>query len=45
MPKDPAYEKRAQAFIAEVLWFAEAIATQKAKEQPLSNAPTNKPKQ
>jgi len=29
--KDPAYEKRADAFIAEVLWFAEAIATQNAK--------------
>jgi NAD(P)H-dependent FMN reductase len=29
--KDPSYEKRADAFIAEVLWFAEAIATQKAK--------------
>ena len=29
--KDLAYEKRADAFIAEVLWFAEAIATQKAK--------------
>ena len=28
--KEPAYEKRADAFIAEVLWFAEAIATQKA---------------
>ncbi len=42
-PKDPAYEKRAQAFIAEVLWFAEAIATQKAKEQPLGAAPAAKP--
>jgi len=29
--KDLAYEKRADAFIAEVLWFTEAIATQKAK--------------
>ena len=29
--KEPAYEKRADAFIAEVLWFAEAIATQKGK--------------
>lgn len=29
--KELAYEKRADAFIAEVLWFAEAIATQKAK--------------
>ena len=32
-PKDPAYEKRAKAFIDEVLWFTEAIATQKAKEK------------
>jgi len=31
-PKDASYEKRAQAFIAEVLWFAEAIAVQKAKD-------------
>lgn len=31
--RDSAYEKRAQAFIDEVLWFAEAIATQKAKER------------
>ena len=31
-PKDESYEKRAQAFIAEVLWFAEAIAVQKAKD-------------
>ena len=31
-PKDPAYDKRAEAFIAEVLWFTEAIANQKAKE-------------
>src|SRR5205085_2527611 len=32
-PKDDAYEKRAQAFIAEVLFFAEAIAVQKAKDK------------
>lgn len=31
-PKDPSYEKRAEAFIAEVLWFTEAIVNQKAKE-------------
>lgn len=31
-PTDESYEKRAQAFIAEVLWFAEAIAAQKAKD-------------
>ena len=30
-PRDPMYEKRMQSFIAEVLWFAEAIATQRAK--------------
>jgi NAD(P)H-dependent FMN reductase len=32
-PKDESYEKRAQAFIAEVLFFAEAIAVQKAKDK------------
>ncbi len=32
-PRDPSYEKRAKAFIDEVLWFTEAIATQKAKEK------------
>ena len=31
-PNDPAYEKRAAAFLDEVLWFAEAIADRKAKE-------------
>ncbi len=30
-PKVPSYEKRAKAFIDEVLWFTEAIATQKDK--------------
>ena len=30
--KELVYEKRADAFIAEVLWFTEAIAAQKAKE-------------
>jgi regulator of extracellular matrix RemA (YlzA/DUF370 family) len=30
-PLDASYEKRAASFIDEVLWFAEAIATQKAK--------------
>jgi len=29
--KDPSLEKRAQSFIAEVLWFTEAISNQKAK--------------
>ncbi len=32
-PRDFAYEKRAQSFIAELLWFTEAVATQKAKEK------------
>ena len=32
-PTDAAYEKRAQSFIAEVLWFTEAIAVQKAKDK------------
>jgi NAD(P)H-dependent FMN reductase len=31
-PRDPSYEKRAKAFIDEVLWFTEAISNQKAKE-------------
>jgi NAD(P)H-dependent FMN reductase len=30
-PLDASYEKRAASFIDEVLWFAEAIATQKTK--------------
>lgn len=30
-PQDSGYEKRAEAFIDEVLWFAEAISAQKAK--------------
>ena len=32
-PKDESYEKRAAAFIAEVVWFAEAISVQKAKDK------------
>jgi hypothetical protein len=32
-PKEPSYEKRVQIFIAEVLWFPEAIANQKQKDQ------------
>jgi NAD(P)H-dependent FMN reductase len=35
-PNDPAYEKRAAAFLDEVLWFAEAIADRKAKEKSKS---------
>lgn len=30
-PNDPVYEKRAAAFLDEVLWFTEAIADRKAK--------------
>ncbi len=29
--KDPSYEKRADSFVAEVVWFAEAISNQKKK--------------
>ncbi len=32
-PKDPAYEKRTETFLDEVLWFAEAIQDRKAKEK------------
>ncbi len=32
-PNDVAYEKRATAFLDEVLWFTEAIAAQKAKKE------------
>ena len=32
-PHDPSYEKRTKVFIDEVLWFTEAIATQKVKEK------------
>ena len=32
-PNDPAYEKRAAAFLDEVLWFTGAIADHKAKEK------------
>src|SRR5581483_4916272 len=31
---DPAYDKRAAAFLDEMLWFTEAIADRKAKSQP-----------
>jgi len=31
-PNDPAYEKRAVAFLDEVLWFTEAIVDRKAKD-------------
>ena len=31
-PNDPAYEKRAETFLDEVLWFTEAIAGQKARK-------------
>jgi NAD(P)H-dependent FMN reductase len=32
-PRDEVYEKSANAFIGELLWFTEAVAAQKAKEQ------------
>lgn len=32
-PNDPAYEKRATAFLDEVLWFTEAIAARKALDR------------
>ncbi len=32
-PNDVAYEKRAAAFLDEVLWFTEAIAAQKARKK------------
>jgi NAD(P)H-dependent FMN reductase len=31
-PNDPAYEKRTETFLDEVLWFAEAIQDRRAKE-------------
>jgi len=31
-PNDPAYEKRVSAFLDEILWFTEAIVTQKARK-------------
>ena len=37
--KDAAYEKRTDAFIAEVLWFTEAIVTQKTKATAESHLP------
>ena len=30
-PTDPAYERRAEGFITELIWFAEALSAQKAK--------------
>ncbi len=33
-PRDPSYEKRAQSFIDELLWFTEAIVVQKSKGTP-----------
>jgi NAD(P)H-dependent FMN reductase len=32
-PNDPVYEKRATAFLDELLWFTEAIVDRKAKEK------------
>lgn len=33
-PVDPSYEKRAESFLSELLWFAEAIAVQRFKDAP-----------
>ena len=33
-PQDPGYEKRAQGFLDELLWYTEAIAAQRARVQP-----------
>jgi len=33
-PLDASYEKRAESFISELLWFAEAVAVQKSKDAP-----------
>jgi NAD(P)H-dependent FMN reductase len=33
VPKDPAYDQRADAFIGELLWLTEAIVDRKKKEQ------------
>lgn len=35
-PNDPVYEKRAAAFLDDLLWFTEAIADRKAKEKRAS---------
>jgi len=35
-PNDPGYEKRAAAFLDEVLWFTEAIVDRKAKDAAVS---------
>lgn len=35
-PNDPVYEKRATAFLDEMLWFTEAIADRKAKDNAAS---------
>jgi len=40
VPQDPFYDQRAAGFIAELLWFTEAIATQKTKEKAKEMAST-----
>lgn len=32
-PRDPSYDKRAQSFLNELLWFTEAVAAQKARDR------------
>jgi NAD(P)H-dependent FMN reductase len=31
-PKDPAYEKRAETFLTELMWFTEAVTAQRARD-------------
>ena len=33
-PTDPSYEKRAQTFIGDLLWFTEAISAQRKRSEP-----------
>lgn len=43
-PADPAYEKRAESFLAELLWFTQAVAAQKALEaSPAGASPPGPP--
>jgi NAD(P)H-dependent FMN reductase len=43
-PRDPAYEKRAESFLSELLWFTQAVAAQKALEaHPTAASPPGLP--
>jgi len=43
-PRDPAYEKRAESFLNELLWFTQAVAAQKALETyPTAASPPGLP--